>query len=138
AGAGTVFVTVLNPGNTGSNAVAFSIDAVPTISNSSGLAPSSVIAGSGAFQLVVTGTNYTSGSVVQWNSGSSTQALVTSFVNQTQVTAVVPANLLAGTGSAFVSVQNAGGATSNLATFTISAQPAPAQPTINATGGLTP
>jgi hypothetical protein len=73
--------------------------------------------GGAAFTLTINGTNFLSGAVAQW-SGTS---LVTTFVSATQLTAAVPASLIASGGSASITVVNPGGATSNAATFTINA-----------------
>jgi uncharacterized protein (TIGR03437 family) len=84
----------------------------PTISS---LSPNSAIAGGPAFTLTVNGTNFLSGAVVQWNGA----ALVTTFVSPTQLTAGVPAALIASVGTASVTVVNPGGAMSAAAIFTI-------------------
>jgi hypothetical protein len=60
--------------------------------------------------------------VVSWNG----TALATTLVSATQVTAAVPANLIATAGTANVTEANSGGANSNAAVFTI----------ITASGGL--
>src|ERR1019366_3973701 len=112
---GNAGVTVVNPGGATSNTATFPILS-PTIS---GLSPVSATAGSPAFTLTVNGTNFINGSTVQFNG----TALSTVFVNDTQLTASVTANLVTTPGTAGVTVVNPGGATSNTATFTI---PAPA------------
>ena len=85
------------------------------------LSPSSVTAGGAAFTLTVTGTNFVSGSVVQWN-GS---ALTTSFVSSTQLTAAISAGDIATAGTVAVTVVNPapGGGTSGSLTFTINPAP---------------
>jgi hypothetical protein len=135
--AGFAFINVINPGNVSSNSVSFSIGAAPgpTISTANGLIPSSAAAGGPAMQLIVVGTNFVSGSVVNWNSGTN-QALTTSFVSSTQLAAVLPAALIATSGVAFVSVQNPGPVNSNSVAFTIGASTT--EPTISSSGGLTP
>ncbi len=119
AAAGTVNVTVTTSGGT-SSAAAFTINAAtpgaPTIT---GLSPSSATAGGAAFTLTVNGTNFVSGATVQWGSTS----LVTTYLSATQLTAAVPASLIATSGSASLTVTTSGG-TSSGATFTIT-QPAP-------------
>src|SRR5207248_9896283 len=84
------------------------------------ISPSSTTAGSAQFILTVNGTNFISTSKVNWN-GS---ALTTTFVSSTQLTAVVPAALVATSGTAQVTVVNppgggGTGGTSNAQTFTI-------------------
>jgi hypothetical protein len=86
--------------------------AVPTIAS---LAPTSKIAGSGAFTLTVNGSNFVSGtSVVKWNGSNR----VTTFVSATQLTASILAADITTTGTASVTVAN-GTAVSNSQTFTI-------------------
>ncbi len=117
ATAGSESVTVADAGGT-SSAAAFTVNsALPTIS---GFSPATVNAGGAAFTLTVTGTNFVSGATVQWNA----TGLTTTFVSATQLTAEVPANLIATTGSASVTVKDAAG-TSTAATYTISAPNAP-------------
>ena len=119
ATASSVSVTVKDSGGT-SPAVTFTINsAVPTITS---LSPTSVTAGGVEFTLTVNGANFLSGATVQW--GSTT--LTTTFVSPTQLTAAVPASLIANTGSATVTVTDSAG-TSSGASFSISA---PGTPTI--------
>jgi len=72
----------------------------PTITS---LNPSTAAAGGPAFALTVNGTNFSSGATVQWNG----TALTTSFVSSTQLTATVPASLIASAGTAVVAVGSA-------------------------------
>jgi N-acetylneuraminic acid mutarotase len=67
----------------------------------SSLSPSTAVAGGGAFTLTVNGSNFVSGAKVLWNG----TALTTSFVSAAQLTATVPASLIAGAGTAQVCVQ---------------------------------
>jgi IPT/TIG domain len=133
-GAGSAFVSVLNPGGVASNMVTFTVGTAPgpTIT---GLTPTTATAGGAAFQLVVAGTNFGSGSVVQWNGGTSVTALATIVLSSTQLSALVPATLIAAPGTAFVDVMNPGGGISNLESYTISSG---AAPSINSTAGLAP
>jgi uncharacterized protein (TIGR03437 family) len=82
-----------------------------------GLSPNSSAPGSGAFSLVLNGTNFVSGSVARWN-GSERP---TTFVSSGQLTAFIPAEDLALGSSASVTVFNSltGGGTSNALTFAI-------------------
>lgn len=89
---------------------------VPTISS---LSPNSAMAGAADFTLTVNGTNFVSGATVNWNGA----ALVTAFVNASQLTAAVPAGLIATMGTANVTVADPGGATSTGATFTVNRPP---------------
>jgi uncharacterized protein (TIGR03437 family) len=117
ASAGTAQVTVFNPipGGGASNALTFTINnPAPSLST---LIPSSVTAGSSAFKLTVTGTNFVTGSVVQWNGSSRPSA----FVSSTQLTASISATDVASADTAQVTVFNAtpGGGTSNALTLPI-------------------
>jgi hypothetical protein len=109
----SVSVTVLSSGALASNAVSFTINpAGPAIS---GLSPNSLIAGGPAFQLTVNGSGFVSGSNVQWNGSP----VATSYVSATQLTATIPASLIASPGSATVTVLNSGTGASNAATFVV-------------------
>ncbi len=81
------------------------------------LSPSSETAGDSAFTLTVTGTQFVSTSVVQWN-GS---ARPTTFVSSTTLTAAISAADIANGGIVPVTVMNPapGGGTSNSNNFTI-------------------
>jgi hypothetical protein len=110
-----------------SNIVNFTVCAVgsppcggttPTVTS---LSPSSIGAGSAAFTLTVTGTNFVTGasaSVLNWNNMPITPTTVT---NATTLSAKIPASDVATIGTASVSVSNAAssGSTSTPATFTI-------------------
>jgi hypothetical protein len=85
----------------------------PTLSS---ISPSSATVGSAAFTLTVNGTNFMSGSTVQWNGA----ARPTTFVSVTQLSAAIAASDVASAGSATITVTNPGGATSNGLTFVIS------------------
>jgi hypothetical protein len=106
----TASVTVKSGGVT-SNALNFTVVAGPAVTS---LNPSSTSVGGGAFTLMVTGTGFVSGDTVQWN----TNALATTFHSATQLTATVPANLIATSGTASITVK-IGSVTSNALTFTI-------------------
>ena len=115
ANAGSANVTVTVSGSTSTGAT-FTISPAalpPTITS---LSPASTTAGGAAFTLTISGTNFDSGTTVQWG----TTALARTYVSATQLTAVVPANLIAAPGSATVTVTSSGG-TSAGATFTITA-----------------
>ncbi|MEI9979936.1 MAG: IPT/TIG domain-containing protein [Edaphobacter sp.] len=115
---GTASITVNDSGGT-SSGVPFTINpGVPTITS---LSPTSATAGGAAFGLTVTGTNFVSGAAVNWNG----QALTTTFLNATQLTAAVPASQITTAGTATITVTDSGGASSG-APFTIN----PGVPTI--------
>ena len=92
--------------------------ALPQITS---LAPSSRIAGTGAFTLTVNGLNFTPASVVNWNGAPRT----TTYVSATQVTAAITAADIIASGTANITVAN-GAAISNTAVFTIDAAGMPA------------
>ena len=76
--------------------------AAPTIAS---ISPASVTAGSVPLALHVTGTGFVSGSVISFNGTS----LQTTYVSSTQLSASVPASLLATSGSFSVAVVNPDG-----------------------------
>jgi hypothetical protein len=78
-----------------------------------GLSPGEATAGDPAFTLTISGEYFTSASTMKWGS----TALVTTYISQSQLTAVVPANLIAA-GTAKVSVTTSAG-TSAAVSFTI-------------------
>jgi len=116
---GLASVQTLNPhsgaGTNGlSNAVTFVINnppnPVPTVSS---MAPTCAVAGSAAFTLTITGTNFiptadpTGGSVPRWSAGPTLTNLAVVSGTATQIQATVPATLLTAPGStAMVTVFN--------------------------------
>ena len=119
--AGTVTVTVFNPGQGGglSNEVVFTVtrtNPFPTITT---LVPDSRPAGGPAFTLTVNGSGFVDqSSVVRWNG----IARPTTFENDSQLTTDIPATDLAAMGTASVTVSNSppgGGISDPPATFTI-------------------
>ena len=103
---------------------------VPTLTS---LSPNSALAGAGALTMTVNGTNFVGpatvgtepplpqipGSQVQWKAGNIVTPLATTFVNSTQLTAVVPASLLLTAGVDAVTVVQPGNASSNALPFTV-------------------
>lgn len=108
---GTATVTVTQSGTT-TPGLPFIIAAVPTLTS---LSPNNTTAGASGFTMTVNGTNFSTGTVVLWNGAS----LPTTYVSPTQVTATVASSLIATAGSASVTAQNNGVATSNALTFAI-------------------
>jgi hypothetical protein len=113
-----------------SNVVLFTINTVPappatitTLSASTTSAASTPYCSSQGFTLTVTGTNFTSDAVVNWNGA----AQPTTFVSATQLTASIPPSVAAFPGKVAVTVQNSLG-TSNSSPFTLST-PTTALPT---------
>src|SRR5262249_24809576 len=110
ASAGTASIAVVALGGA-SQAVPFEIKS-PAV-QITGLSPASTAAGGSAFTLTVNGTGFlncppNTCPVIQWNSGGITTPLPTSGT-ATQLTAVVPANLIAYPGSASITVAALGG-----------------------------
>lgn len=85
----------------------------------SGLSPLSGTAGGPAFTLTVNGSGFVFGSKVYWN----TTSLTLTSGSGVQITATVPASLIATVGSGSVTVVNPGGSVSNAVIFTIQAAP---------------
>ena len=113
AQAGVIQITVTNPGSLPSNALPFTVG-IPTPTLTS-LTPNMVPAGTPGLLLTVSGTNFLSGATVSFN----TTPLSTTVVSTTQVTANIPANLIAQAGTAQITAANTGGAASNALTLTI-------------------
>src|SRR5438874_2193739 len=131
AGTYSVTISATNAGGTGSATLTLTINnPVPTITS---ISPTSTTAGSAEFTLTVNGTKFVSTSTVNWNGAP----LATSFVSSTQLTATVPASLVATAGTASITVVNPspGGGTSNAQTFTMSAAPVITSP-LTATGQM--
>jgi hypothetical protein len=101
-------------GNNGlSNTLAFIINPPPNpLPVLSSISPASANPGSAAVTLAITGTSFipssdpTGGSTVNWNANGSQTALATSSVTATQITATIPATLLASQTCGLVSVFN--------------------------------
>jgi hypothetical protein len=104
-------VTVTTPAGT-SASVPFTINPAPPAIN--GLSPGVTTAGGSAFTLTISGEYFTSASTAKWGS----TALSTAYISQTQLTALVPAYLIASAGAASVSVTTPAG-TSASVSFTI-------------------
>ena len=82
------------------------------------ISPNTVLAGSSAFTLTVTGSGFISGSAIRWNGVS----LATNYVSASQISTVVPPTYITTAGTAAISVITAapGGGTSSSVNFTIS------------------
>ena len=122
----TALVTVFNAGPGGglSNASTFTVTAAPNpVPSIAAIAPSSATAGGAAFTLLVNGSGYVSTSTVRWN-GS---LRPTTFLSAGALSAQIAAGDIASTGTALVTVFNAGpgGGLSNASTFTVTAVPNP-------------
>ena len=122
ASQGNVPVQVSNPspcagGLCASNSVALTVTAPTPAPTLSSVSPTSAIAGSAAFTLTATGSNFTANSVVRVNGSPRT----TTFVSPTQVTAAILASDIAtpGTPSITVFTPAPGGGTSGGQTLTV-------------------
>jgi hypothetical protein len=111
ASPGAVRISVLNPGSMASSTRTLTVTG-PAIS---GISPAGAAAGSAAFSLTVNGTNFVSGLQVRWNGAP----LQTSFVSAAQLTASIPANLLASPGTVSITVSTTCGGVSEAVPFTI-------------------
>jgi hypothetical protein len=115
--AGSYSVVVTNGGGAVTSAAATLTVKLPVIST---LSQTTVMAGSGAFTLTVTGSNFVNGDVVRWNGDDCT----TQFVNATTLKATVPANEIPPsktTTSVTIAVRAPGADLSNGATLTVKA-----------------
>jgi hypothetical protein len=126
---GTATVTVTNPpgqnpSGVTSAPVSFAINIpAPTIGS---ISPSSVLVGSADTTVTVTGSNYTTGCVVQFTASNLTTSnpvtanLATTLISQSELSAVIPAAYLSVAGTAYLGVSNtsasstAGGGTATL------------------------
>ncbi len=114
--ASTVKLTITTAGGT-SNPVSFTIALPPPDITS--LSQYSVAAGSPQFTLTINGTGFTTSSF----SSLGAPRLKTTFVSTTQMTAVVPASLIASAGQAGVSVYTPGSNWSRAVYFTVTPAP---------------
>ncbi|HWB85593.1 MAG TPA: putative Ig domain-containing protein [Bryobacteraceae bacterium] len=112
AAAGPVNVTVHNPGGSVSAASVFTVAPLPSIS---GFTPAAAVVGGPAFNLAVNGLNFTNTMTVLWNGSP----LVTTFGSGTVLNAAVPANLIAASGTASITVRTSEGLTLGAANYQI-------------------
>jgi uncharacterized protein (TIGR03437 family) len=110
-----VGISVKNPGAAASNSLNFVILPNPFGTTIVSLTPPSALAGAPPVTLMVAGERYVQGSTVMWI----LTPLPTTFVSSTQLTATIPANLVAIEGAAPITVSTPGIADSNSVTFTI-------------------
>ncbi|HMY71664.1 MAG TPA: pre-peptidase C-terminal domain-containing protein, partial [Blastocatellia bacterium] len=125
ASGGTFTIRVVNPdpGGGNSNTVNFTVAVPAGIPRITSISPTAILGGSGAFTLTVNGTNFTQNSVVRFNGN----ALTTTYVSNTRLTAEVPADSIATPGTASITVFTPppGGGASNAALLTINTPPNP-------------
>ncbi len=123
--AGTRSITVVTPAPGGgtSNALTLTVSPVqtptPTLTS---INPNTVVAGSGAFTLNLTGTGFTAASVVRVNGADRT----TMFLSASELSASIPASDVAAAGTLSITVFTTGGGTSNSLQLTVTSAAAPA------------
>jgi hypothetical protein len=102
------------PGSASNPAGLAIVNPAPTIT---GLSPKTIRAGSAAFTLVVTGTNFVDGAIVRWNSADRP----TAYISSTQLIVNISATDIATPGTAVITVVNPapGGGTSGAEAFVI-------------------
>lgn len=115
--AGSVNVVATTPAGNATSTGGYAYIANNPVPSTSSIIPSSTSAGAAPFALVVNGSNFVSGSVVQWGGSART----TTFVSSTQLLAGILATDIGSAGTVPVVVFNPspGGGTSNTQTFTI-------------------
>ena len=117
ATAGTDVVTVSTPAPGGGTSGPSTFTVNNPAPSATSLSPNSAFAGTSAFTLTVTGTNFVSSSVVQWNGAARATTLVSSTTLSAAITA---ADINAqGTATVTVSTPSPGGGTSAGLTFTV-------------------
>jgi hypothetical protein len=120
-GTSTESLTASYPGSTGCNSgtksVTLTFGATNPVPTTTSLSPSSANVGGASFGLTVNGTNFETGSVVDFAG----VARATTYVSTTQVTGTILASDLANAGTVNITVANPtpGGGASNVLTFTI-------------------
>ena len=129
--AGTASITVRLPSADVSNTKTFTINnPVPTLTN---ISPTSILAGSAAFTLTVTGTGFANNATVLWGGASQT----TTYISATQLSITVPASAVTTAGTVNVTVNNPtpGGGTSSAQVFTIT-NPVPTITSLSPTNAM--
>jgi hypothetical protein len=111
ASAASIQITVVS-GGVSSNALTFDVANGPALTT---LSPGAATAGGVPFTVTLTGTGFTSAATAQWNGAN----LATTFVSATQLTAVVPASLIAVPSTAQITVL-INGVSSNGLSFVVS------------------
>jgi hypothetical protein len=126
------------PAESGSNSYSLVISPPPNPVLTT-LAPSSAAAGSGGLTMQVNGAGFSSASEVTWTpQGGATTNLATMFQSAAELTASVPASLLASQGTATVTVVNSATSASGSLTFTITPPPTPTVISISPSTAVAP
>jgi hypothetical protein len=120
ASQGTINISVTDPpagGSPGGTTSSLPLAILPTNTQPviGALVPASATAGGPAFTLTLTGTGFTSSSVVTFKSSVVSAA----FVSATELQAAIPASAIAVAGTPFVTVANPGGIPSLVTTFIV-------------------
>jgi hypothetical protein len=117
AAAGTPSITVTNPAPGGGTSNAQTLTVSNPQPSTTSISPATKNSGDAAFTLTVNGTNFVSGSVVNFNGAVRT----TTFVSGTQVTTAITTADVANAGTFNITVVNAapGGGTSNAQILTV-------------------
>jgi len=106
ASASSAIVTVFTPAPGGGTSAGKSLAsggiASLTDPTLTAVTPTAVLAGAPAFTMTITGTNFASNVVVEWNNVPQ----ITTLVSPTELTAAIPASLVSAPGTASVSVVN--------------------------------
>lgn len=116
-GAGTASVAVANAAPGGGQASAVFTISAPSAPTVAALSPNSALMGGSQFSLTVTGTNFVQSSTVQWNGLN----LPTTYVSNSQLTAMVPGSDIVNPGNVPVTVVTPapGGGTSATVQFVV-------------------
>jgi uncharacterized protein (TIGR03437 family) len=115
-------ISVDDPSGTSSRPLSFLVNAEVI----SSLQPAATGAGGPGFTLTINGSNFLPGTTVAWKN----TPLAATFVSSVQLTADVPASLIASAGDVIISVQNPGGMTFG-ALFTVTPAAGPVITTVN-------
>ena len=121
--AGAVPISVTTPAPSGGTSNVLNLTVVsPFAPVLKSMTPSAVPAGSATFKLLITGTNFKSDDVVQFNGGG----IATEFISSTQIAGTITSDLVASAGTALITVaRKDGSATSAPLTLTITSADAP-------------
>jgi hypothetical protein len=119
AGATSGTIAVTTPGGTATSTGTFTVTSpnpVPTITS---LSPSTVVAGAGAFTLLINGTGFLPTSTVSF-AGT---VIASTYVSSTQLSVALPAGAVAGTYAVVVTSPTPGGGASNTSNFVVTPAP---------------
>ncbi len=117
ANSGSALVRVSRADGILSHSATFTIATdIPSVS---AISPTTIQAFSPGFEMGVSGVRFRAGDTVLWNNGLTTTPLATTFLTSNQLSATVPAGLIANAGSSTVLVQRTSAKVSNSTAFTI-------------------